>query len=330
MRSKSKKRLKIADLKLSKPFFSIIFPVYNVERYLSASLDSILFQTFQDFEIIAINDGSTDGSLNILEEYSKNHCNITLISQKNGGLSHARNTGMKHASGEYLCFVDSDDVLHPNYLDDFYNVISKTQANICKNTNVVKFSTTPPQMSNIQIQNIHQFTFDNLKIGCNVWTFAFKHSLIAKNQISFLEGRIFEDEPFVFMILPLSSEIFLFEGSPYLYRQHSQSIVAKSPVAFDRIENFKDIIEWYQAKNLLGVCPIPFYILYDVSINNPHYLEYLQASQTTLRQLPLTPYLAQDSLANALYHLPIKDFVREHQKSRGKLKYYLRRLFGLL
>lgn len=319
-------------LKLSKPFFSIIFPVYNVARYLEASLQSILNQTFQDFEIIAINDGSSDGSLEILERIAKNQSKIKVISQKNGGLSDARNTGMQHAQGEYVCFVDSDDLIHPNYLQDFFDVIEKTHAEICKNTNILKFSSTPNMGGGDtpQPKNIHRFSPNNLKIGCNVWSFAFKHSIIKDSQLNFLKGRIFEDEPFVFMILPLAKNIFIFEGSPYFYRQHSQSIVAKSPIAFDRIENFKSIIEWYREKNLLAHFPIPFYILYDVSINNPHYKEYLQKAQEMLHSLALQDFLYQDRLAKDLFQLEIEDFIREHQKSRGKFKYYLRRLFGLL
>lgn len=332
MRSKSKKRLKIADLKLSKPFFSIIFPIYNRQSYLKEALDSIALQNFQDFELIAIDDGSEDRSVEILQESSGSFPSFLLLTQDHLGVSEARNTGIKHARGEYLCFVDSDDLIPPCYLQDFYSVILQTQAKVLKNTSMIKFHSTPPTPNPSPIRNIQDFKLQaqNIKLGGTIWSYCIQREFLSSLSLYFLPHRIMEDEAFIFMLLPLCEKIVLFEGSPYLYRQHSQSIVANAKVAFDRIENFKDIIEWYQAKNLLGVCPIPFYILYDVSINNPHYLEYLQASQTTLRQLPLTPYLTQDSLANALYHLPIKDFVREHQKSRGKLKYYLRRLFGLL
>ena len=189
------RRLRIADLKLSKPFFSIIFPVYNVARYLEASLQSIFNQTFQDFEIIAINDGSSDGSLEILERIAKNQSRIKVISQKNGGLSDARNTGMQYVQGKYICFVDSDDLIYPNYLQDFFDVIEKTQAEICKNTNILKFSSTPSMKMDIpQPRNIHLFSPNNLKIGCNVWSFAFKYSIIKDSQLNFLRGRIFEDE----------------------------------------------------------------------------------------------------------------------------------------
>lgn len=90
-------------------FFSLIVPVYNVEKYLGRCLDSILLQDYIDYEIICVNDGSTDGSLNILQEYSSKYKNIKVISQENQGLGAARNTGLKHIAGDFVWFIDSDD-----------------------------------------------------------------------------------------------------------------------------------------------------------------------------------------------------------------------------
>lgn len=320
-------------MKLSKPYFSIIFPVYNREAYLKEALDSILSQSFQDFELIAIDDGSEDRSIEILKNYSSLFSNFFLITQHHLGVSEARNAGLKQARGKYLCFVDSDDLLTPNYLQDFYSVISQTQANVIKNTSMIKFrSNTPPSISQSQIRNIQEFIPQNhnIKLGGTIWSYCIKREFLLNLSLLFLPSRIMEDEAFIYMLLPLCKKIVLFEGSPYLYRQHSQSIVANARVAFDRIENFKSVIEWYREKNLLDHFPIPFYILYDVSINNPHYKEYLQKSQIMLRSLHLESFLHQDKLADALANLEIKDFIKEHQKSRGAFKYYLRRLFGLL
>lgn len=325
--------MKIADLKLSKPFFSIIFPVYNRELYLKEALNSIALQSFQDFELIAIDDGSEDRSIEILKEFSSSLPSFSLITQNHLGVSEARNAGIREARGEYICFVDSDDLIPPHYLQDFHSVIMQTQAKVLKNTSMIKFrTTTPPSPTHTPISHIREFKLQaqNIKLGGTIWSYCIQRDFLSSLSLGFLPHRIMEDEAFIFMLLPMCEKIVLFSGSPYLYRQHSQSIVANAKVAFDRIENFKDILKWYEDHHLLDSFPLPFYILYDVSINNPHYLEYLQASQSALRSLPLTPYLYQDNLANALYHLPLKEFVREHQKSRGKLKYYLRRLFGLL
>lgn len=97
--------------------FSLIIPIYNVEQYLRDCLNSVIAQTYPDYEVICVNDGSTDGSLAILEEYQKKYDKITVISQQNKGLSGARNTGIRTAKGDYLFFLDSDDWIEPNTLE---------------------------------------------------------------------------------------------------------------------------------------------------------------------------------------------------------------------
>lgn len=97
--------------------FSVIIPVYNVESYLRECLDSVLCQTFQDWEAICVNDGSSDNSLAILDEYAAKDSRFKVVSQTNGGLSAARNTGMDNASGEYIVFLDSDDWIEYNTLE---------------------------------------------------------------------------------------------------------------------------------------------------------------------------------------------------------------------
>ncbi|MGI2120105.1 glycosyltransferase family 2 protein [Shewanella oncorhynchi] len=94
------------------PIISIIIPVYKVERFLARCLDSVLAQTYSDFEIICVNDGSPDNCGVILAEYEKNDNRIKVINQVNQGLSVARNTGLDFARGNYICFVDSDDAIH--------------------------------------------------------------------------------------------------------------------------------------------------------------------------------------------------------------------------
>lgn len=96
---------------------SVIVPIYNVERYLHRALDSILNQTHKDWEAILVDDGSTDGSGHIAEEYARRDRRFKVIHKENGGLSDARNAGMKHINGEYLLFLDSDDFLHPQLME---------------------------------------------------------------------------------------------------------------------------------------------------------------------------------------------------------------------
>ena len=95
---------------------SIIIPVYNVEKYLARCLDSVILQTCEDWEAVCVNDGSTDNSLQILTDYAKKDKRIKIINQINKGVSAARNSGLDNAIGEYITFMDSDDVIHPQYL----------------------------------------------------------------------------------------------------------------------------------------------------------------------------------------------------------------------
>ena len=97
--------------------FSIIIPVYNVEPYLRTCLESVFNQSFDDWEVVCVNDGSTDGSAAILEAYSAKDNRLRIITQSNGGLSAARNAGMKEAKGDHILFLDSDDWLEANALE---------------------------------------------------------------------------------------------------------------------------------------------------------------------------------------------------------------------
>ncbi|MBR0458810.1 MAG: glycosyltransferase family 2 protein [Victivallales bacterium] len=99
------------------PLFSIITPVFNVEEYLPAALDSVLAQTCPDWECLCVDDGSSDRSRQIIQEYSSRDPRIRLLTQEHGGVSRARNLALEHASGTWLCFLDSDDLLHPDILE---------------------------------------------------------------------------------------------------------------------------------------------------------------------------------------------------------------------
>lgn len=112
------------------PKISIIIPVYNVEKYLRRCLDSVLNQTFSDWEAICVNDGSPDNSDKILAEYSARDSRFKIVNKKNAGVSQARNDGIKKASGEYIIFMDSDDCIHPQTMDIVYRFAEKNHADI--------------------------------------------------------------------------------------------------------------------------------------------------------------------------------------------------------
>ena len=109
---------------------SLIIPVYNVEKYLRRTLESVENQTFKNFEVIIVNDGSTDGSLEIIQEFVNKHDNFILVDQENSGVGMARNAGIKVSRGIYIAFLDSDDFLEPNYLKKLYFAAIKTGSDI--------------------------------------------------------------------------------------------------------------------------------------------------------------------------------------------------------
>ena len=112
------------------PLISIIIPVYNVERYLPECLDSLLAQTYQNFELLCVNDGSSDSSQSILEQYARKDSRVRVFCKKNGGVSSARNFGLEQAKGEYIGFVDSDDFVLPRFLERMQQAMDAEKAKI--------------------------------------------------------------------------------------------------------------------------------------------------------------------------------------------------------
>ena len=112
------------------PKISVIMPVYNVEEFLVACMESLVNQTFRDYEIIAVDDGSTDASAEILDSYARQYDFIRVIHKKNEGQAKARNLAIQQARGEYLSFIDSDDFVKPEFLEKLYRACEETGADI--------------------------------------------------------------------------------------------------------------------------------------------------------------------------------------------------------
>ena len=110
---------------------SVIIPVYNVEKYLRECIDSILNQTLHELELICVDDGSTDGSLEILQAYEKKDNRVTVLTQHNQGAGAARNKGLQIAKGEYLSFLDADDFFAPGMLEEAYRKCKSVSADVC-------------------------------------------------------------------------------------------------------------------------------------------------------------------------------------------------------
>ena len=114
------------------PKISIIIPVYNVEKYLRECLDSVLNQTLEDIEVICVNDGSTDSSANILEEYRLKDKRLRVIHKENSGYGHSMNVGFEATTGEYVGIVESDDFVKPTMFEELYNIANREHADVVK------------------------------------------------------------------------------------------------------------------------------------------------------------------------------------------------------
>ena len=196
------------------PKISVIVPVYNVEKYLRKCLDTIISQTFSDIEIICVNDGSTDNSRKILEEYKNKDYRIVIVDKKNGGLSSARNAGMKVARGEFISFIDSDDWIDETMLEKLYNSMTtlKTDITICA---VHQFDESKQEIDDsCEYFTLGHFdeSFDNkvfsykdtksflTNVCVMAWNKLYRKSFLDECKAEFPDGLIFEDGPFFFSI----------------------------------------------------------------------------------------------------------------------------------
>lgn len=254
---------------------SVIVPIYNVEKYLKKCLDTIINQTLKEIEIICINDGSTDKSRKILEQYLKKDSRIIVIDKNNGGLSSARNAGMKIAKGEYIGFVDSDDWIDETMFEKLYNNAKEndSQMSIC---GVHKYDDKAKQM----LYDDPYFTlgyfdesFDNrcfnhyetsgfiMDLCVMAWNKIYKRSFLEENKAVFPEGLIFEDGPFFFSIYFKMDRVSIVREFLYYYRiNRVNSIIQKGDRNFINIFDVTELM-WNEIKQLQYFDQIKYHFL---------------------------------------------------------------------
>ncbi len=189
---------------------SVVVPVYNADKYLKDCIDSLLAQTINDFEIILVNDGSTDNSKDICHSFANKYSNIYVIDKVNGGAASARNIGIKKVKGDYIAFVDADDTVLPTFLEDLYNAAVESNADIamCDYTKFTKNGSFPFSQpirggyySKAQIeQELYKclIMYDNLEFPPTISNCVclFKRSLLIDNRIEYPLVRLCEDSFF--------------------------------------------------------------------------------------------------------------------------------------
>ena len=209
---------------------SVIIPVYNVEKYLERCLESLVNQTLKDIEIICVNDGSTDNSLKILEEFAKKDERIKIFNRENKGQSAARNFGIEHANGEYIGYVDSDDWVDLDFYEKLYNAAVKYDADIVAADFVRKNDKKHKIRLNLKSEKVYTGIEEKIEVchaikeGC-IW-----NKIYAKNileNLKFVEGMYFEDGLFTLKALYNSNKLVTVLNTFYYYFVNSTSTVKK-------------------------------------------------------------------------------------------------------
>lgn len=210
------------------PLISIIVPVYKVEPFLSRCVDSIIGQTFSDFELILVDDGSPDCCGEICDRYGTTDSRIHVIHKENGGLSDARNAGLEVVRGDYICFVDSDDWVSPQYLEKLLKNLQETDADICEcevnytygelcteadHPQLTVFNTEQALRQLIQDGQLHQY----------VWNKIYRRDMI--ENIIFPKGKTNEDEFWTYQIFGRAQKVVKISDILYNYYQRDSSIM---------------------------------------------------------------------------------------------------------
>lgn len=228
---------------------SVIIPVYNVEKYLSRCVDSVLDQTYKDFELILVDDGSPDNSHEICDEYKKKDSRVKVIHKKNGGLSSARNAGLEICKGDYIFFIDSDDWLtDEKVLEEFINKAETENADF-----VYSFMNTATDETQKEIRMNQRFK-DNARLFflSNPYLFSACNKLYKNTLLQFIQfvtGRVNEDVDVIPLVFCRANKVSRLDKHTYNYYQNYESITRQS-FSEKRFDMFKSVAHVY--KNFTG------------------------------------------------------------------------------
>lgn len=229
--------------------YSFIVPVYNTEKYLKKCLDSLVNQTYKDFEIIVVNDGSTDKSSNIISKYQKKYKNIIVIDKENEGLSMARNRGVQKSNGKYIIFVDSDDYVSNKLLEEVDKKID--------DSDILRFQIATEDEEYTKINEYHEEGFESM-CGYDAfkylssyhfvepaWCYVIRKNYYIENKFSFKKGVYHEDFGLIPYVIYKARKVKSIDFIGYYYIQRNGSIMNNNDYkktvkkAFDMLEQYK-------------------------------------------------------------------------------------------
>lgn len=259
---------------MAKINLSVIVPVYNTEKYVCQCLDSILGQTLENIEIICVNDGSTDSSLQLLEKYSRTDSRVRIISKANDGLGAARNTGIKAAVGDYIGFVDSDDFINSDYFQSLYECAIKNSADIVIGNVNLYFDDTgleKPFRNCSEYERQYEGSFcakqlPEIVLRIGVWDRIYRREFLKTNCLLNPEHVIYEDALFSFQTSVLAQRIALCPKAIYKYRKNTGVAITDKEIIndqykFDFVNNGRLIKKFLSDLNVY-------------EIYKPHFLKY--------------------------------------------------------
>lgn len=272
---------------------SVIVPIYNVEDYLEECINSIINQTYKNLEIILVDDGSKDSSGKMCDNYQKKDDRIRVFHKKNGGLSDARNEGIKRATGKYICFVDSDDYIENNYIELLYNNIKKFNVKISvasyryvfEDGNIKNFEMASELM--LKSSAMKKLFYENA-FGNYAWNKMYDINLF--NDIKFPIGRKMEDLGIMYLLIEKCSKIYFDSSIIYNYRQRKNSIVHninknflvdRLDLTIERFEHFKKNYAVFDELyvNLISICLDTYEYLYFDDYYSKICLNYLNSKE---------------------------------------------------
>ena len=269
------------------PKVSVIVPIYNTEKYLRQCLDSIINQTLKDIEIICVNDGSTDNSLNILNEYVKKDGRIKIIDlKKNGGLGNARNVALPHVTSEYVMFLDSDDWYELNACEMAYNQIIKNNNDLVFfDTYIYKEETNEKYTNDKRIGkfrkyiNQPQVRFSDIDEPfmsfCECWFKIYKTSFLKDNNLYFEVGYAYEDVNFYFNLI-LCNPVFSVIDTPLIvYRKRKGAITENSSYWRDLLYVREKM--YYKMLESKNEKYIDYYVISYIGSLTSHYKKFLKS-----------------------------------------------------
>ena len=264
---------------------SIIVPVYNVEEYLKQCLDSILEQTFSNYEVILVNDGSTDSSGLICQEYAEKDVRIRYFEKENGGISDARNYGIEQAKGEYLTFVDSDDFLDASHLNVLYNALVDNDVDI----SIVNYANYQTSTATFYLHTFGEYyeknytseeLIDDLSIlerndlsFSTIWGSLYKKSVFSF--LRFPKGVIGEDVALIYKIYTQVDKIVYVHKDTYIYRENDSGI-SKSKIYPLVTAQLNHVAERLALLAIMG---------YDVTKHFDRYRTFLEITEYNMRMV---------------------------------------------